>query len=129
MYTEESEMKHDATGTNRAQIYDLAAYDTSGNPVTMRELAGDQRVDLRYGSDGKGEPYLLAKANGKIWKVVGTKRVASGAAGPVRVANAMDAKNWTPVTPSKWQFPGDQVILAEAASSGPDRAARSSTRC
>ncbi len=119
MYTEESEMKHDASGKNRAQIYELAAYDTSGKPVTMRELAGDERVDLRYGMDAKGEPYLLAKANGKIWKVVGTKRVASCKAGPVQVKHATDAGSWAPVTPSKWKFTGGEVVLAEAGEQRP----------
>jgi hypothetical protein len=119
MYTEESEMKHDASGKNRAQIYELAAYDTSGKPVTMRELAGDERVDLRYGMDAAGEPYLLAKANGKIWKVVGTKRVASCKAGPVQVKHAADAGSWAPVTPSKWEFTGGEVVLAEAGEERP----------
>ena len=27
-----------------------------------------RRVDLRFGPDDEGELYLLAKANGKIWK-------------------------------------------------------------
>ena len=39
----------------------------------MTRLAGDPRVDLRFGTDPTGELYLLSKANGKIWKVVGTK--------------------------------------------------------
>jgi hypothetical protein len=41
----------------------------------MQELAGDPRVDLRFGSDGIGELYVLSKANGKIWKVTGARRV------------------------------------------------------
>jgi Glucose / Sorbosone dehydrogenase/Concanavalin A-like lectin/glucanases superfamily len=57
-----------------ARIYELALFDTAGKPVTMQELAGDTRVDLRFGRDGAGELYLLAKANGKIWKIVGARR-------------------------------------------------------
>ena len=30
------------------------------------------------------------------------------------VRNTNAAANWAPVTPAKWRFPGDQVILAEA---------------
>ncbi|MFD0688264.1 PQQ-dependent sugar dehydrogenase [Actinomadura fibrosa] len=112
-YTNEREMKQDPTGQKRAQIYQLAAYDTAGNPVTMKQLAGDNRVDLRYGSDAKGELYLLAKANGKIWKIVGTKQYAGCKPGPKRVSHVAAAKNWAPVTPSKWRFPGREVILAE----------------
>ncbi|MDL4775499.1 MULTISPECIES: PQQ-dependent sugar dehydrogenase [Thermomonosporaceae] len=119
LYTEERDMKRDPAGKNRAQIYQLAAYDTSGKPVTMKQLAGDDRVDLRYGSDGKGEPYLLAKANGKIWKVVGTKGYAGCKAGPAKVGNVMAAENWAPVTPSKWRFPGKEVVLAEAGEARP----------
>ena len=34
------------------------------------------RVDLRFGRDADGELYLLSKANGKIWKITGTRRFA-----------------------------------------------------
>lgn len=40
----------------------------------MQELAGDSRVDLRFGSSN-GELYILSKANGKIWKVTGARRI------------------------------------------------------
>ncbi|QKG21845.1 PQQ-dependent sugar dehydrogenase [Actinomadura verrucosospora] len=119
MYTEESEMKRDPAGKHRAQIYSLAAYDTKGNPVTMKQLAGNDRVDLRYGSDAKGEPYLLAKANGKIWKVVGTKSYAGCRTNDIRESRLMGADNWAPVTPSKWRFPGNEVVLAEEGSQRP----------
>ena len=39
----------------------------------MTDFADDARVDLRFGTDGDRNLYLLAKANGKVWKVVGTK--------------------------------------------------------
>ncbi|GLZ02996.1 hypothetical protein Acsp03_04630 [Actinomadura sp. NBRC 104412] len=118
-YTEERDMKRDVAGRDRAQIYTLHAYDTSGNPVTMRQLAGDDRVDLRFGSDAKGEPYLLAKANGKIWKVVGTRSFADCKTAPVRITDAASARDWAPVTPSKWRFTGREVILAEAGEERP----------
>lgn len=39
--------------------------------------------------------------------------------GDTRVTNVMKAENWTPVTARKWQFPGTEVILAEAGSARP----------
>jgi hypothetical protein len=85
----------------------------------MKQLAGDNRVDLRFGMDAKGEPYLLAKANGKIWKIVDTRDFADCKAGPVRVGHATAAEDWAPVTPSKWQFKGREVVLAEAGEARP----------
>ncbi|MGH7710019.1 MAG: PQQ-dependent sugar dehydrogenase [Gemmatimonadaceae bacterium] len=73
MYTEEREMRR---GAARATIHELALFNESGREVTVPMLAGDARVDLRFGRDGSGELYLLAKANGKVWKVVGTRTVA-----------------------------------------------------
>ncbi|MEU6037203.1 PQQ-dependent sugar dehydrogenase [Actinomadura sp. NPDC047616] len=119
LYAEEKEMQRDPSGKKRAQLYSMAAYDTEGNPVTMQQLAGDARVDARFGQDAQGEPYLLAKANGKIWKVVGTRTFADCRTTPVRVDHATSAKDWTPVTPSKWRFNGREVVLAEAGSQRP----------
>ena len=91
----------------------------------MQELSGPgapgdpNRVDLRFGTDAQGELYILAKANGKIWKVVGTRTFAAGDVGDTRVRDTMRPTNWAPVTPSKWRFTGDQVILAEAGVSRP----------
>ena len=39
----------------------------------MTDFAEDARVDLRFGTDLQKNLYLLAKANGKVWKVVGTE--------------------------------------------------------
>jgi hypothetical protein len=76
-------------------------------------------VDLRFGTDAQGELYILAKANGKVWKVVGTRTFAAGDVGDTRVRDTMRPTNWAPVTPSKWRFTGEQVILAEAGVSRP----------
>ncbi|MEW2356670.1 PQQ-dependent sugar dehydrogenase [Spirillospora sp. NPDC029432] len=119
LYTEEREMRRDPAGKKRAQIHQLSVYDTAGNPVTMKQLAGDNRVDLRIGQDAKGEPYLIAKANGKIWKVVGTRAFADCKTSPVRVNGATDAGDWAPVTPSKWRFENGEVVLAEAGEARP----------
>ncbi|PXY35531.1 hypothetical protein BA062_08440 [Prauserella flavalba] len=115
-YTESSQMKR---GQDPATIHTLMIYDEHGNRVTTPELAGDDRVDLRFGRDAEGEVYLLAKANGKIWKVTGTQRFAGCRTAGTGVGDAMDAGSWAPVTPEKWRFPGREVILAEAGESRP----------
>jgi glucose/arabinose dehydrogenase len=117
-YTEASEMRR---GQPMAQIHQLQVY-SGGQRTTFQQLVGDKRVDLRFGQDGKGELYLIAKANGKIWKVTGTQRFASCSTGHTTVA-ATGASSWAPVTPAKWQFKGSEAILAEAgvARPGPRR--------
>ncbi|WP_406313446.1 PQQ-dependent sugar dehydrogenase [Streptosporangium sp. NBC_01639] len=115
-YTDEREMK---VGAEPAQIYELMVYDQTGKRVTTQDLAGDARVDFRFGRDDAGELYILSKANGKIWKVTGTRRFADCDAGHSRVNNTTRAQDWTPVTPAKWRFPGKEVVLAEAGQSRP----------
>jgi hypothetical protein len=58
-----------------AKVYGFLLLDDTGKQVTMQDLAGDPRVDLRFGSSGDGELYMLSEANGKIWKVTGAGRV------------------------------------------------------
>lgn len=41
-----------------ARLYDLMLYDKSGKRVTMPDLAGGTRVNLRFGRDADGELYL-----------------------------------------------------------------------
>jgi glucose/arabinose dehydrogenase len=41
--------------------------------VTMEELCGNGRVDLRLGRDHEGELYLFTKPDGRIYKIVGAK--------------------------------------------------------
>ena len=115
-YTEQRQMRR---GGPRAPLHRLQTFDTSGHRLTMQQFAGDKRVDLRFGRDRKGELYLLSKANGKIWKVVGTRHFAAGPVGRTRVHGTATAQNWAPVTPSKWRFAGNQVILAEAGTERP----------
>ena len=109
-----------------AHMYQAMLYDkATGKRVRMQDLSGPgapgdpERVDMRFGRDAEGALYVLAKANGKIWKVVGTKRFASGDVGDTTVTGVMGADNWAPVTPSKWQFPGSEVVLAEAGTQRP----------
>ena len=44
---------------------------------------------------------------------------ASCPRGKAEVDQVMPGENWAPITPSKWQFPGDEVILAEAGTAPP----------
>ncbi|GLI01469.1 PQQ-dependent sugar dehydrogenase [Phytohabitans aurantiacus] len=67
-YTDEARM---VRGGGLAPLYQLRVVTATGTPTTMASLAGDARVDLRLGTDRAGELYLLAKANGRIWKVTG----------------------------------------------------------
>jgi Ca2+-binding RTX toxin-like protein len=51
-----------------------------------------------------------------------TDQAGTCAVGRTRVGNVMAAENWQPKHPAKWQFPGDQVILAERGDDpGPPR--------
>ncbi|MGH3765630.1 MAG: PQQ-dependent sugar dehydrogenase [Pseudonocardiaceae bacterium] len=61
-------------GGNLARIYELSLFTDKNQRVTMEQLAGNSRADLRFGCDSHGELYVLSKANGKIWKIVGTHR-------------------------------------------------------
>jgi hypothetical protein len=56
-----------------ATVHEMQLYDTSGTRMRMTDFVDDKRVDLRFGTDADRNLYLLAKANGKVWKVVGTK--------------------------------------------------------
>jgi hypothetical protein len=122
LYTEASEMRR---GRTPATIHRLHLFDAAGTSVRMRDLSapgapGDpNRVDLRFGTDSQGELYLLAKANGKVWKVTGTRTFAAGPVGSTRVRDTMRPANWAPVTPAKWRFTGREVILAEAGAARP----------
>ena len=121
-YTNEREMRN---GGPRAPIFELMVYDKAGNRTTMQQLGAEgslgpsSRVDFRFGRDAKGELYIIAKANGKIWKVVGTRHFAACKAGHTKVSRVMAASDWSPVTPAKWRFPGNEVVLAEAGTERP----------
>lgn len=71
-YSDLEEMDDDAA--TEAPVKELSLYDTEGNLMRMPDFVGDGRIDLRFGFDSDQTMYLLAKGNGKIWKVVDTKR-------------------------------------------------------
>jgi glucose/arabinose dehydrogenase len=71
-YTTAAHMRDDSE--REATVHELQLWDTSGTRMRMSDFVGDGRVDLRFGTDSDRSLYLLAKANGKIWKVVDTRR-------------------------------------------------------
>ena len=71
-YANTGEM-HDG-GPREATMHEVSLYDTFGTRMRMTDFVEDGRVDLRFGTDSDDSLYLLAKANGKIWKVVDTRR-------------------------------------------------------
>jgi glucose/arabinose dehydrogenase len=119
-FTNVNEMRR--LNPNRATIRQFMLFDESGERVTMQELAGDERVDFRLGQDADGELYILSKANGTVWKVTGVRHFASCDVGDTTVTKVLAGENWAPVTPDKWEFPGNQVILVEPGDNpGPPR--------
>lgn len=72
-YTNASDM---VRGAGLAPLFQLKLFNSSGTQTTMKTLAGDSRVDMRFGIDRAGELYVLSKANGRIWKVTGTRGTA-----------------------------------------------------
>lgn len=44
----------------------------NGKPISLIELCGSKRVDLRFGRDYKGDMYIFTKSDGKIYKMAKT---------------------------------------------------------
>jgi hypothetical protein len=65
-YSEVDEFQRN--GPREARVNELQLWDTEGNRMRMPDFVGDGRIDLRFGTDSEKNLYLLAKANGKIWK-------------------------------------------------------------
>ncbi len=42
-----------------------------GQPTTLREVTGINRVDLRFGLGFNNELYLFTKSDGRVWRVTG----------------------------------------------------------
>ncbi|MEV0995038.1 PQQ-dependent sugar dehydrogenase [Nonomuraea sp. NPDC050202] len=99
---------HLREGAGRAAIYQPRLVDAAGNAVTMRDLAGDTRVDLRFGRDGRGELYVLSKANGKIWKVTRADYAPAGVLPSLRrdLVAAYDFEHPLPGDPAREQDQG-----------------------
>ncbi|TKK65544.1 c-type cytochrome [Ilyomonas limi] len=45
----------------------------NGKVQTLRQLCGNNRVDLHFGKDASGEMYILTKPDGKVYKLVGAR--------------------------------------------------------
>ena len=103
MYTEERAMRR---GRPLAALYELALFDESGREVTMPILVNDRRVDLRLGRDAEGELYLVSKADGKVRKVIGTRRLAGSP--EVHPASALNL-----VARFDFEHPDDQSAAIE----------------
>ncbi|MEU6710394.1 PQQ-dependent sugar dehydrogenase [Nonomuraea sp. NPDC046802] len=105
-YTVASEMKEESG--QRATIYKPRLVDATGKQLTMQDLAGSTRVDLRFGQDGAGELYALSKANGKIWKVTKAVMTPAGVLPSFRpnLVAAYDFEHPLPGDPAKEQDQG-----------------------
>lgn len=57
-----------------APIYKLSL-ELNGKVTSLAEIAGDQRVDLRFGKDSSGELFLFTKSDGKVYKVIDCKKI------------------------------------------------------
>jgi hypothetical protein len=69
-YSSESEMQR---GQPRATIHEIKILDESGRLMTMQELVGDTRVDLRFSTDSHEDLFLISKSNGKVYQVTGAR--------------------------------------------------------
>ena len=45
----------------------------NGEIKTLKQLCGNDRVDLHFGRDAKGELYMMTKADGKLYKLTSAK--------------------------------------------------------
>jgi len=45
----------------------------NGEVKKLRQVCGNDRVDLHFGRDAKGELYIMTKADGKIYKLINAK--------------------------------------------------------
>jgi glucose/arabinose dehydrogenase/mono/diheme cytochrome c family protein len=68
-YVETKQMKQGA----QAEIKEMRA-SFNGKVTTMSELCSSERVDLRLGTDNKGEIYVFTKPDGKIYRIAGTSK-------------------------------------------------------
>lgn len=71
-YTDAAQMRDDLD--REATVHEMQLFTTDGRRVRMHDLVGDGRIDLRFGTDADRNLYLLAKADGTIYKVVDTRR-------------------------------------------------------
>jgi glucose/arabinose dehydrogenase len=59
-----------------ARIQEFRLRNEAGELVTMQDLTGLNRIDLRFGQDADGGLYVLSKGSGSIWKITDARRVS-----------------------------------------------------
>jgi glucose/arabinose dehydrogenase len=59
----------DATNTHPAEVHEWRV-SYRGHIKSLHDLCGNDRVDLRFGHDKKGEIYVLTKADGMIYRLL-----------------------------------------------------------
>lgn len=69
-YVEMGELKIGSQATIREFTFTL-----NGVKKTLVELTGEDKVDVRFGRDHKGEMYILTKPDGKVYRIVGAQQV------------------------------------------------------
>ncbi|HEX9782314.1 MAG TPA: PQQ-dependent sugar dehydrogenase [Opitutaceae bacterium] len=57
----------------QAPVYEVGV-EVAGRKTDLKSLAQNNRVDLRFGQDSKGDLFIFTKADGALWKVVDAKR-------------------------------------------------------
>ncbi len=45
----------------------------NGKSETLRNLCGNDRIDLHFGIDAQGEMYIMTKADGRVYQIIGAK--------------------------------------------------------
>ena len=62
------------TEGKQAPIYKMGL-ELNGKLTSLGDIAGDQRVDLRFGEDSSGELFIFTKSNGKVYRLIACKTI------------------------------------------------------
>lgn len=65
----------DVADLKQGQIAKIREWKLSlnGKSETLRNLCGNDRIDLHFGLDAQGEMYIMTKADGKVYQIIGAK--------------------------------------------------------
>ena len=65
----------DMANLNQGKFSTIKEWQVSlnGEGKTLKQLCANDRVDLHFGRDAKGELYIMTKADGKIYKLISAK--------------------------------------------------------
>lgn len=64
----------DVKGAEEAEAKELQLF-VEGVETTLSKMVNVGRADLRIGSDAAGEPFVLSKSDGSIWRVARARRI------------------------------------------------------